>query len=53
MLGVKRYITMDTFDSELFCKRIRLVLSEQRGVVDQKLAEEIKLRMSVVNKPES
>jgi CheY-like chemotaxis protein len=46
LLGVKKYITMQTFDSELFCKEIRLVLSEQHGFVNQQLAEEIRLRLA-------
>jgi CheY-like chemotaxis protein len=50
LLGVKKYITMQTFDAELFCKEIELVFSEQHGFVDQQLAEEIRLRLALPEK---
>lgn len=46
VLGVKKYITMENFDSELFRKKIQLVLSEQHGVFDQQLNEDIKQQLA-------
>ena len=49
LLGVAKYITMETFDAELFCKKIELVLSEQHRLIDHQLVEEIKLRITAVS----
>jgi len=43
ILGVAKYLTMESFDSELFCKNIQSVLAEHHGVVDQQIDENIKV----------
>ncbi|MBU6455107.1 MAG: response regulator [Cyanobacteria bacterium REEB67] len=47
LLGVKKYITMDCFDSALFCKKIQLVIAEQHGYLDQQLDDEIRMLSAV------
>ena len=39
ILGVARYITMETFDSELFCKEIQSILSRQHSVGESGIKE--------------
>ena len=47
LLGVAKYITMETFNADLFCKKIESVLAQQQGFMDHQLAEKIKLRTAV------
>ncbi len=45
MLGVAKYITMETFDSQLFCKEIQSVISQQHEVGQAEMMKDAELRV--------